>query len=800
MIAKIVVRTIPALDKAYDYLVPLNFKIKKGQRVIVPFGKVKKEGIVVDLVSSSPFSDLKKVHSIMETEPLLTEELIEMAYWMHKRYLSPLGACVFAMIPAGMDLVCTRYYFLTSNIDWDDSIRDRDPALFLATDLDSIYEEVSRGSTLFDYDLDIIGRLLALDLICFKEHWHQKGVKPKTRKGYVLKNPIGATTPKQKKVVEVLESGALLQEEILTKANVSVAVLKSLREKNVIKELAMPVRRNPLDSRETSRSFALSLNPEQKKILLDLLEEPNKSRENQKNTYLIFGITGSGKTEIYLQAIADCLKKGKKALVLVPEIALTTQMVDRFVSRFGSQVAVLHSALGKGERYDEWQRVKNDEANVVVGARSAVFAPLDNIGIIVLDEEHEDSYQQDDKLPYYHARDLAQFRARWHGVKLVLGSATPSLDSYKRALDGEYGLGVLRKRATKQTLPKVHIVDMREELKSGNRTIFSNKLRDALEDHLKSGRQAILFLNRRGFSSFVLCRECGMVLSCPNCDVSLTYHLKNNKLTCHYCNYQTSPPKKCPVCRSPYIKHFGIGTERIETEILALFPGVKTLRMDIDTTRRKNAHQKLLDKFKKHEADVLIGTQMVAKGLDIPNVTLVGVVTADTSLNIGDFRAYEKTFQLLTQVSGRAGRGEFPGEVVVQTYTPEHYAIRYAKDHDYLRFFEKENQFRLKASYPPYSHFAQVLFEGEDEKRVNTALLECNRIFGTSLSKDIKVIRCGSAPIKKIKRMYRYNILLRSYSWDGLAGFLREKNSDIMGIGRKNRVRVLIRIDPSSVL
>lgn len=798
MIAKIVLRTPPVLDKAYDYLVPENLKVKIGQRVIVPFGKAKKEGIVVGLASSSEFPDLKKIHSIMEEEPLLSEELIAMAKWMHKRFLSPLGACVFAMIPAGMDLVCTRYYFLSSE-NWDERIRDKDPGLFLSADLDRIFDEVSVGSTLLGFDRDVIDRLLKLDLIYFKEHWHQKGVKPKTKKGYVLIDKTTATTPKQKKVVEVVQSGAVFRDEILEEAGVTSAVLKKLVENGVLKEVAMPVRRDPLALRKIGRTSSLTLNREQEEVLRDILQEPGKDAD-RKDTYLIFGVTGSGKTEIYLQAIAHCLERGKNALVLVPEIALTTQMVDRFVSRFGDQVAVLHSALGKGERYDEWQRVKNGEASVVIGARSAVFAPLDNIGIIVLDEEHEDSYAQDDKIPYYHARDLAQFRARWHGVKLVLGSATPSLESYKKALDGVYGLGVLLNRATSQTLPKVHIVDMREELKSGNRTIFSGPLKAALQTHLEAGRQAILFLNRRGFSSFVFCRECGLVLTCTNCDVALTYHLQNNKLTCHYCNAESVPPRKCPHCGSPYIKHFGIGTQRIEAEILAEFPGVKTLRMDIDTTRTKNAHQKILDQFRDHKADILIGTQMVAKGLDIPNVTLVGVVAADTSLNIGDYRAYEKTFQLLTQVSGRAGRGDYPGEVVIQTYTPEHYAVRYAKEHDYLSFFKMENEFRRRAKYPPYSHFAQILLEGEDQKKVSSGLQACHKEFSGCLPAEVQVIRAGSAPLKKLKKMYRYNILLRSASRELLEEFLRERDGDFLNISKKYGLKVTARIDPGSTL
>ncbi len=791
MIARVVVRTTQVLDKAYDYIIPDGLDIKRGQRVIVPFGKKKVEGIVVELTTSSPIAELKEISKVLEEEPLLTEELVDLAIWMHKRFLSPLGACVFAMIPAGMDLVCTRFYYLKKE-GWEETIRRKDPGLFLSADIDRIYQSVKKGVALDQIGEDIARRLERLDLVYFKDEWHQKGVRPKTKKGYVLTNPQNAKTKKQFSVIEVLKDEPLAVDEILEKSGVSDSVLKTLEKNNAIKALYLPVRRDPLSSRDIKKTTALKLNQEQQEALDEILDGIGP--------YLLFGVTGSGKTEVYLQAIESQLANGKKALVLVPEIALTSQMVDRFVARFGTRVAVLHSGLGMGERYDEWQRVKNDEADVVVGARSAVFAPLRDLGIIVVDEEHEDSYHQDDKLPYYHARDVAEFRAKWHNIRLVLGSATPAIETYKKAVEGKIKLGVLKERATSQSLPKVHIIDMREELKAGNRSIFSRDLKVALENHLSQGRQVILFLNRRGFSSFVLCRECGLVIDCPNCDLALTYHLENDRLSCHYCDYEIKSPKRCPRCRSLYIKHFGIGTERIETEVLSTFKGVRTLRMDVDTTRRKNAHQKILDSFRAHKADILIGTQMVAKGLDIPNVTLVGVVTADTSLNVGDFRAYEKTFQLLTQVSGRAGRGDYPGEVLVQTYTPEHYAIMCAKNHDYLTFYNKESVFRQRAIYPPYCHLAQILFEGEDEYQVREAMLETNTLLLPVLPDSLEIIRRGPAPLKRLRRCYRYNILLRSQTWEPLVVFLDKKLTLIEKIANKHRVKIQTRIDPGSVL
>ncbi len=426
----------------------------------------------------------------------------------------------------------------------------------------------------------------------------------------------------------------------------------------------------------------------------------------ESKVFLLQGVTGSGKTEVYLQSIALCIEQGRQAIVLVPEISLTPQMVERFKSRFGDAVAVLHSRLSGGERYDEWRKIKERRVKVAIGARSAIFAPFEQIGLIIIDEEHESSYKQEET-PKYHAREVAVKRARQHNAVVVLGSATPSLESFMAARRASLQLGggallPLPQRALGRPLPPVEVVDMREELKDGNRSMFSRRLHSALQQCLERGEQAVLLLNRRGYSTFVMCRSCGYTAGCPHCDISLTYHQRTRMLRCHYCGHAERSPETCPDCGSEHIRFFGTGTQRVEEELVKLFPGIRVIRMDVDTTTEKGSHEKWLTQFGQHKADVLLGTQMVAKGLDFPLVTLVGVIAADSSLNLPDFRAAEKTFQLLTQVAGRAGRHHLPGQVVIQSYMPEHYSIQTAKLHDYDAFLEEELKHRRLLSYPPF--------------------------------------------------------------------------------------------------
>jgi primosomal protein N' (replication factor Y) len=454
------------------------------------------------------------------------------------------------------------------------------------------------------------------------------------------------------------------------------------------------------------------------------------------------------------------LNKGQEAIVLVPEISLTPQMTMRFKERFGPLVAVMHSGLSAGEKFDEWRKIHRGEVKVVVGARSAVFAPFKNLGILILDEEHESTYKQEDS-PRYHARDVAIKRAEYYQCPVILGSATPSLESYARASKGVYTLLTLTKRAKSQDLPVVTVVDMREELKTGNRSMFSVELADAVRKRLEKGEQTVLFLNKRGFSSFVLCRDCGTVVECPNCDISLTYHRSNEKLKCHYCGHEEQVPIICPQCESEHIRFFGTGTQKAEEEIAKLFPGARVLRMDVDTTKKKGSHERILRQFSEGQADILLGTQMIAKGLDFPNITLVGVLAADTTLHLADYRAAEKTFQLMTQVSGRAGRHDLPGEVFMQTYSPEHYAIELAKDQHYEPFYTMEMSARKQYGYPPFFFITLVQFSHEDLLKVADFAEKGSRFLKDHLSSETVIIGPTAAAISRVNNRYRYQCLIK---------------------------------------
>lgn len=494
----------------------------------------------------------------------------------------------------------------------------------------------------------------------------------------------------------------------------------------------------------------------------------NSILSKKTGKYLLHGVTGSGKTEVYLHIVDKMLAEGKDSIVLVPEISLTPQMVERFKGRFGNNISVFHSKMSDGERFDEWMRIKKGKTKIVIGARSALFLPLENLGIIIIDEEHENSYKSESN-PKYDAREVAEFLAERKGCKLLLGTATPSLDTYYRAKLGEFELIEIKNRVDNAKLPTMTLVDMREELANNNRSIFSSKLHKAINETLNRGEQVILFLNRRGFSNFVSCRKCGFVYKCKQCDITLTYHREDNLMHCHYCGYKEPTESKCPKCSSKYIKYFGIGTEKVEEEVKKYFPKAKTLRMDMDTTRKKNSYIDIYESFKKGEAQILIGTQMIAKGLDFPNVTLVGVLAADLTLNLPDFKAAERTFQLLTQVSGRAGRSSKSGEVIIQTYTPDHYSIQFSLTNDYNGFYNEEIKIRESMNYPPFKEIININLSCEKEE----LLIRTIKSLGIRMQEFIKeheeISMLGPCPcaISKIKDMYRWQIILKGeFSFD----------------------------------
>ena len=573
------------------------------------------------------------------------------------------------------------------------------------------------------------------------------------------------TNSRAGKQVELLK---LLQKGDLETVGLNASALKALREKGAVEVYDCEMRRTPSALKGMERAQDFTLMPGQKRAV----EAITAAMDAGGGRFLLNGVTGSGKTEVYIRCIRHVLSQGKGAIVLVPEIALTPQMVSWFHARFGDHAAVLHSGLSAGEKFDEWRRIRFGEARVVVGARSAIFAPMEDIGVVIVDEEHENTYQSESR-PRYDAREVAWRRAAENKAVLVLGSATPSIASFMRAMPGvrpENRLELLemRERVQGRPLPEVELVDMRGEFERGNHSVFSGKLTQALENCLAAGEQAMLFINRRGHSTFVSCRKCGYVVKCEQCDVSMTYHQTENLLKCHYCGNTLKPPRVCPQCGSTYIKYFGAGTQKVAEEARRLFPDARIVRMDIDTTREKNAHEKILSRFRSGEANVLIGTQMITKGLDFPNVTLVGVMAADMTLNLPDFRSTERTFQLITQVAGRAGRAQKPGRVIVQTYDPDHYGIQLAAAQDYRAFYRRESAFRRSALYPPFTEIVRIVYSGKDEKAVAQAAQADETKLSAWLDEkgmrpDVVQLRALEAPISLLRGEFRWQLFLKMF-------------------------------------
>ena len=557
-----------------------------------------------------------------------------------------------------------------------------------------------------------------------------------------------ASSTAQEKILKLFsDKKTISRKELLA---ISSSALSTLIEKKVLSEIKKEDYRIKYEVNKDKKKV---LTPSQQKVVNSVLE-------NQQNVpFLLFGVTGSGKTEVYMQIIEEVLKRGETAIMLVPEISLTPQMVEQFSNRFGNQVAALHSALSEGEKYDEWRRIARGEASIVIGARSAIFAPLKNIGIIIMDEEHSDSYKQGDKSPRYHARDIAIWRAKYHSCPVLLGSATPSLESMARAEKGVYQLLVLKERVNGKSLPNVEIIDMNKEAKGGTSHI-TNRLLGEVSSCIDRGEQAILFLNRRGFSTFVTCKNCSETIKCPNCDITLTYHKSNRMLRCHYCGYATPLPKVCPHCKEEALSDLGVGTEKIEEELHRLLPNARVLRMDVDTTSRKGAHKKMIDAFRNHEYDILLGTQIVAKGLDFSDVTLVGVINADTSLNIPDFRSSENTYSLLSQVAGRSGRSQKTGKVYIQTFNPDHYAISFVKEHDYLGFYREEMKIRRRLGYPPFYFLCYLKISGKEADYLFQEALKIKRSLERNLH-HTTILGPTTLAVFKVNNVYRYGIILK---------------------------------------
>ncbi len=570
---------------------------------------------------------------------------------------------------------------------------------------------------------------------------------------------------------------------------VSSSSINTLIKNGFIKEAPKVVYR--YDNKNYNKYDIISLNSQQRKVYDEIIN-------SKKKKFLIKGVTGSGKTEIYMHLVSKMLDEGKDSIILVPEIALTPQMIERFKGRFGSRIAVFHSRLSQGERFDQWQRVKNGGVSIAIGTRSAALLPFNNLGMIIIDEEHEPSYKSDAD-PKYKAHEVCEFRCNLFNAKLVLGSATPSLETYLQVEEGEMENLVLDKRVNNISMPKVSIIDLREELRSGNRGIFSSLLKMKITERLKRKEQVILFLNRRGFSTFVSCRSCGYVFKCSRCDISLTYHFDLDNMKCHYCGETLPAPKLCPKCQSKYVKYFGVGTQKVEEEIKRLFPNAKAIRMDFDTTRKASSYEEIYDTFKNNGADILIGTQMVVKGLDFKNVTLVGVIAADLTLNLPDYKSSERTFQLICQVAGRSGRGEKEGEVIVQTYCPDHFSIQSAVNNDYMNFYTNEIQIRKLMEYPPFTKILMINISSKTEKDV----IECSKKIYTMLKKEnylgYNILGPSPCPLYKIKDNYRYQIMIKDY-FDN--EYVRQIKKNIYEILKSKDfdVRITIDLNPNSML
>jgi len=699
------------LDKTYQYAVPEEFLSSAviGAPVEVPFGLGNRriKGYIVGMSTEPKISieKIKPVHRVVENDPVIESHLIYLAYWMKETFGGTMIDALKTVMPVKKAVKIKEKRRIIPAIS--------------AENIQNLYLEQKKKNN--------AARVRLLEAL--------------------LKNEF------------------LDYNEVTEGLNISRQVLRWFEDKGIIRIESERLYRNPISRQNTGRKPVV-LNKDQQYIVDQIIKDYNLGNSY---TYLIHGVTGSGKTEVYMEVISRVIASGKQVIVLIPEIALTFQTVNRFYERFGERVSILNSRMSDGERYDQSLRAKNGEIDIMIGPRSALFTPFRNLGLIIIDEEHEGSYKSE-ITPKYHAVEVAKKRAELTGAFVILGSATPSLESYQKGLSGEYKLYTLDKRAKEAVLPKVYVVDLREELKQKNRSIFSRKLKELMEEKLNKNEQIMLFINRRGYSGFVSCRSCGHVMKCIHCDVALTSHI-HGKLLCHYCGYEEAMPSICPACGSGYIAAFGTGTQKVEELVRREFPGARVLRMDTDTTKGKGGYEEILSAFNNHEADILVGTQMIVKGHDFPLVSLVGIIAADLSLYAGDFRAGERTFQLLSQAAGRAGRDAIPGEVVIQTYHPEHYSITAAAQGDYKAFYEQEMGFRRLMQYPPAAHILLALVTAKDEELADRAISHGGEIIKDFIqNRGYKSRLIGPAPaaISKAKDIYRRVIYIKDGDYDAL--------------------------------
>lgn len=720
MVAEVLVEiNFNSKEQTFSYLIPSFINVSIGSRVLVPFGNRKLEGFVLDIHENNNTStNLKTIENILDENPVLTSELIELGKYMSKKTISSLISCYQAMLPkalkakAKVKINKKLIKFIKLNIDYNEALNN-------------------------------------------------------------------AKNDKQKEIINSLKNG----EKKLTDISCINSSYKTLLNNGILKEILEEEYRIKNNTSVTKSNIIL--NDEQKNAVSSILLDKFKP-------YLLFGVTGSGKTEVYMHVIKKVIDLGREVIVLVPEISLTPQLINNFRERFGDNIAVLHSGLSDGEKYDEWRKIERQEVKIVIGARSAIFAPFTNLGLIVMDEEHVSTYKQENN-PKYSTHDMAIFRAKYNNIPVIFGSATPSIESYTRAINSVYKLIELKKRIN-NSLPNVEIIDMKDEYKHGNK-IISSSLKEKLESIIEKKEQAIILLNRRGFSTITTCKNCGYVHKCKNCDIPLTYHKSSNSYKCHYCGYTTSNLRVCPVCKSDDLDNMGLGTEKLEEYINKNIKGAKVIRMDVDTTTRKGSHERIINSFKNGDANILLGTQMIAKGLDFPNVTLVGVINADATLNVPDFRSSERTFQLLNQVSGRSGRASLKGNVVIQAFNTDHYSIVLASKNRYLDFYEKEISYRKKLLYPPYCNLALIKISSRYENEVINESNKIVKYLNSVKAKDVIILGPSAPSMYKINNTFNMQIILKYKKTENIYNHLLY----IKNLYDNKKIKVEIDINPIKI-
>lgn len=798
-VAKVFVNIpIKSIVKPYSYTIPAELSfITLGWRVLVSFGNRKVEGFIYDIIEQEDITELKSILAVVDQEPWFNGNMIKLAKWMSDYYLCSISETMRLFMPGKSGLRISSIYKTMAG-----EVNNH----YLDTTYKEIYTYILKNQPVTDkkiskifstFNTNKILKYLINNKFIYKDNEIQKKFIEKREKFVELNCAIHdyekifillKNKPSQLKLFKFLIQNNTCSIKNLKINKFSHSTIKALADANLIKFDYRQILRNSYDSYEQVQQHIV-LTPEQQSAVQSIFEYIELERQR---VFLLHGITGSGKTQIYIESVMKIRKNGKTAIILVPEIALTSQIVQRFKEIFDDDVIVIHSNLSINERNDAIKKLKNGDAGIVIGARSAIFSPIDNLGIIILDEEHDYSYKQDES-PRYHTRDVAIELSKIHQAVLLLGSATPSIESYHLALTNQYQLLQLKKRIENSELPIVKAIDMREELRLGRKNVISNELKALIVQTITKKEQLIILLNRRGFSTFVLCRECGHVIACKNCTLPMVYH-KNGKLQCHFCDSTENVPDTCPKCGSRYIKYFGTGTERLEYELNKLFPEVRIARMDRDTMTKKMAHSKLLHDFSNNKYDILLGTQMVAKGHDVKNVTGVGIISADASLNLPDFRAAEKCFSLITQAAGRAGRGNLSGRVIVQTYNPEHYAVLAAIQHDYLAFFEQEIMLRKQLFYPPYSKLIKLIVQSKNEKSaLEQATLIVKNLMRDTPNADDQILGPFPPTIAKLKDFYRFNIFIKTTHEEVIKKFLIKYDIHIQD-------NIIIDVNPVNVM